>query len=298
MVAGQLLVTLDTADLRARLDAQLASLAEARARLNLADKTQETNQQLLLRNFISQNAVDTSRSGVDVGAANVKAAEVQVAIARRALDDAQVRAPFAGVVAKRMVNAGEKAAPDTALLQIVDLARMEIEALVPLSEIPMVRLGQGISFTVDGFDKRAFDGRVERISPAAESGSRSISVFVSLPNADGALKGGMLASGKLAIAARAAVNTVPSAALQEEGGQFFVFTVKDGLLDRRPVLVGSRSVEAGLVEITDGPPVGTDVVAVRAEGLKHGLKATLKSAALSSATSKPGTPSSAPAPKG
>ena len=298
VVAGQLLVTLDTADLRARLDAQLASLAEARARLNLADKTQETNQQLLLRNFISQNAVDTSRSGVDVGAANVKAAEAQVAIARRALDDAQVRAPFAGVVAKRMVNAGEKAAPDTALLQIVDLARMEIEALVPLSEIPMVRLGQGISFTVDGFDKRAFDGRVERISPAAESGSRSISVFVSLPNADGALKGGMLASGKLAIAARAAVNTVPSAALQEEGGQFFVFTVKDGLLDRRPVLVGSRSVEAGLVEITDGPPVGTDVVAVRAEGLKHGLKATLKSAAVSSATSEPGTPSSAPAPKG
>ncbi len=296
--AGQLLVTLDTADLGARLDAQLASLAEAKARLSLADKTQETNQQLLARNFISQNAVDTSRSGVDVGLANVKAAEAQVAIAKRALDDALVRSPFAGIVAKRHVNAGEKAAPDTPRMQIVDLSRLEVEALVPLSEIPMVKLGQTITFTVDGFDKRAFNGTVDRISPAAELGSRAISVFVSLPNVDGALKGGMLASGKMAIAARAPVNTVPSSALQEEGGQFYVFTLKEGLLDRRPVVIGARSAETGLVEITDGPAAGTDVVAVKAEGLKHGLKASLKQAPVTTVRTEPGTPASAPASKG
>lgn len=298
VTTGQLLVTLDTADLRARLDAQKASLAEAQARLRLADKTQENNQLLLARNFISHNAVDASRSGVDVSAANVNAAQAQVAIAQRALDDALVRAPFAGIVAKRMVNAGEKAAPDTPLLQIVDLSRMEIEALVPLSEIPMVRVGQGISFTVDGFDKRSFNGTVDRISPAAELGSRAISVFVSLPNADGALRGGMLASGKLAIAARAPVNTLPGSAVQEEGGQFFVYTVKQGRLDRRPVVIGSRSPDSGLVEITEGPPAGTDVVAVKAEGLKHGLKATLKSAPVSTVATEPPTPASAPPSRG
>ncbi len=290
---GQLLLVLDTGDLKARVDSQMAALAEAKAKLTLATKNQDTNAQLLAKNFISQNAVDTTQNAVDVAQANVNAAQAQLAIARRALEDAQVRAPFAGIVAKRMINPGEKVSPDTPLMQVVDLAQMEIETQVPVAEIPLIKVGQEISFKVDGFDGRAFNGNVGRINPAAEPGTRSISVFVTLPNPDLALKGGMFAAGKVVIAGTAPVNALPMQAIREEGGQTFVYTVKDGQLDRKPVSLGRKNNDADYVEIREGLTPGTQVVAVKADGLKQGAKATLKVAQAASSSPAPNASTSA-----
>ncbi len=287
--AGQLLVTLDTGDLKARVDSQMAAVAEAKARLSLAGKNQDTNAQLLAKNFISQNAVDTTQNAVDVAQANVNAAQAQLAIVKRALDDAQVRAPFAGIVAKRMINPGEKVSPDTPLMQVVDLAQMEIETQVPVAEIPLIKLGQEISFKVDGFDGRSFNGQVGRINPAAEPGTRSISVFVTLPNADLALKGGMFASGKVVVAGTAPVNALPTVAVREEGGQSFVYTLKDGQLDRKPISLGRKNSDSDYVEIREGLAPGTQVVAVKADGLKQGAKAVLKVAQAAASSPTPNT---------
>lgn len=279
VTAGQILVTLDTADLRARLDTQHASLAEMKARLELAKKNEANSRQLLSKGFISQNAFDAIASNVEITAANLKSAEAQAAIAQRALADATIRAPFAGIVAKRLINVGEKLNPDSPVMHIVDLSRMELEAMVPVAEIPGVKIGQEIAFKVDGFNERAFKGQVERINPAAETGSRSIAVFVTLPNADAALKGGMFASGRLAALSRGAVSAIPLVALREEGGQNYVLIVKNDKIDRKPVTAGTRNVDMGLVEIRERLEPGTTVVAVKMEGLKPGAKAIIKNAA-------------------
>ncbi|MEI6736909.1 MAG: efflux RND transporter periplasmic adaptor subunit, partial [Pseudomonadota bacterium] len=276
VAAGQILVSLDTADLRARHDAQQAVVAEMKARLDLAGKNEANNRQLLAKNFISQNALDAVTSSAEVARANLQSAEAQSAISQRALNDAAIRAPFAGTIAKRMVNIGEKVSPDTAVMHVVDLARMEMEAMVPVAEIPGVKIGQSISFTVDGFAARQFTGKVERINPSADAGSRSIAVFVSLPNADQSLKGGMFASGKLAAQSRGLVNAVPMVAVREEGGQSFVFTIEKEKIARKPVTAGIRSVDFGLVEIREGLADGAQVVAVKMEGLKPGVKAIIK----------------------
>jgi RND family efflux transporter MFP subunit len=285
--AGQVLLTLDTRDLKARVDSAQAALAEAKARLSLASKNQDTNAQLLAKNFISQNAVDTTQNAVDVAQANVNNSQAQLDIAKRALEDTQVHAPFAGIVAKRMINPGEKVSPDTPLMQVVDLAQMEIETQVPVSEIPLVKLGQEISFKVDGFEGRSFNGVVGRINPAAEPGTRSISVYVTLPNPDQALKGGMFANGKVVVAGTAPVNALPAMAVREEGGQTFVYTLKDGQLDRKPVSLGRKNSDSDYVEIRDGLPPGTQVVAVKAEGLKQGAKASLKVAQAAASSPTP-----------
>ncbi|MFN7673689.1 MAG: efflux RND transporter periplasmic adaptor subunit, partial [Betaproteobacteria bacterium] len=128
VASGQVLISLDTADLRARYDAQMASVAEMKARLDLARKNEANNRQLLQRNFISQNAFDAVSNTAEVAHANLKSAEAQAAISQRALNDATIRAPFNGIVAKRMVNVGEKVSPDMSVVQIVDLSRMELEA--------------------------------------------------------------------------------------------------------------------------------------------------------------------------
>jgi membrane fusion protein (multidrug efflux system) len=276
VAAGAPLLSLDTADLQARYDAQMAAVAEARARLDLARKNQKNNQALLEKAFISQNAYDSVLSSVQVAEAGVQSVEAQAAIARRALADAQVRSPFAGIVAKRWVNVGDKVSADMPVAHVVDLGRMELEAPIPASEIPHVKVGQEISFRVDGFGHRAFSGKVERVNPAAESGSRSIHVFVTLPNADGALKGGMFASGTLATAMGAEVDVIPASAVIEEGGQSFVYVLRNGKVERRSVILGARNAERGVIAVREGLEKGVPVIAVKAEGLKPGAGAVVK----------------------
>ncbi len=292
VAAGQVLVSLDTADLRARYDAQMASVAEMKAKLDLAMKNEANNRLLLQKNFISQNAFDAVSNTAEVARANLRSADAQAAISQRALSDATIRAPFTGIVAKRMVNIGEKVSPDMSVIQVVDLTRMELEASVPVGEIPGIKIGQEILFTVDGFADRQFQGKVERINPSAEAGSRSISVFLALPNPEQTLKGGMFATGKLAAQSRGAVNAIPLVALREEGGQSFVFVVEKDKVERKPVAAGTRNVDIGMVEIKGGLDVGAQVVAVKMEGLKAGAKAILKSTAteVGSSTTAPATP--------
>ena len=273
---GQILAEIDKADLNARLDAQLAQFEEAKARWSIADKNREGNLKLLKQNFISQNAFDTTNSTLDAMAASVRSAEAQVQLARNARQDAVIRAPLTGIVAKRMVNGGEKVGPDSPMFTVVDLTKMEIEAPLAASEIPSVVAGQLASFKVDGFNDRVFEGRVERINPITEQGSRSITLYLSVANRDGLLKGGMFAKGLLVLNKRQPTTVVSLAAVQDDAGQSYVLTLENGKLARRNVTLGMREAELGLVEINSGLEPGVQVVSARMVGLKPGVAAVIK----------------------
>lgn len=277
---GQVLAQIDTRDLQARLDAQAAALAEARARLDIALKNRENNQALLRQKFISQNAFDTTQSVYDGAEASMRSADAQLRVARKALEDAAIRAPFDGIIAKKMVNPGEKAAVDSPLFAIVDLSRMEIQAPAPASEIPAVRVGQPASFRVDGFGNRDFEGRVERINPVTEQGSRSITLYISVANRDGALRGGMFAKGQIVVDKTAPAAVIPASAIREEAGQSYVYTIEDGKIGKRAVRVGLTEPQQGLVEVKSGLESGLHVVSARVSGLKPGSPAIMKPAAM------------------
>lgn len=283
---GQLLVEIDTVDLQARLDAQVAALEEAKARLSIATKNRDNAQKLLTQGFISRNAYDTTQSGFDAAAAAVNSAEAQVRLARNAMRDAVVRAPIDGIVSHRNVHPGEKVGIDSPLIALVDLARMEIEALVPSSEVPAIRAGQAATFRVDGFGDRVFGGRLERINPTTEPGSRAITVYLSVGNQDGVLRGGMFAKGAVVLDKSAPAPVIPASAVREEAGQAYVFTIEQGKVARRPVQLGLREEQTGLVEVTSGLEQGASVVRASTIGLKAGLAATVKSPA--AATRKQG----------
>ncbi len=273
---GQILAQIDTTDLQSRLDAQAAALEEARARLSLAAKNRENNRQLLRRKFISQNAFDTTQSAFEAAAAAVKSAEAELRIASKAMEDAAVRAPFGGIVARRHVNAGEMVGVDSPLFSLVDLGRMEIEAPAPASDVPQVRPGQAASFHVDGFGERRFTGRVERINPTTEEGSRSILLHISVGNPDGTLRGGMFAKGEIVLERTANVPVVPVSAIREEAGQSFVYALEAGRITRRPVKLGRSEPREGVVEVRSGLEQGVSVVSARVAGLKAGAPAALK----------------------
>ncbi len=273
---GQVLAEIDTADLTARLDAQVAALEETRARWSMAEKNRESNLKLLKQNFISQNAYDTANSTLEASAASVRSAEAQVRLAKNAMQDAVIRAPIGGIVAKRMVNGGEKVGADSAMFTIVDLAAMEIEAPAPASEIPGVKVGQIATFKVDGFHDRIFEGRLERINPVTEQGSRSITLYLSVANRDGSLKGGMFAKGSLILDKIAQAPVVAQGAVRDEAGQAYVFTLEAGKIAKRNVSLGMAEPVAGLVEVKSGLEVGAKVVAARMVGLKAGAAAMLR----------------------
>ena len=288
--AGQLLVRIDTADLEAKLIERTGALESARAQLAMAAKTQATNQALLKQNFISQNAYDNSESSFGVSQGGVKSAEAQVQLARNALRDANVASPLAGVVAKRHVQPGEKVAFDSPLVTVVDLTELELQAAVPASDVPELALGKAVELSIDGFGERRFTGRVERINPAAEPGTRAILVYVGIPNPDGALRGGMFATGRIALAASAPVTTLPATAVRTEAGQTFVWTVEGGKLVKRGVVTGRRDDAAGRIEIKTALPPDVPVLAARFDNLKDGAPAMVKAPA----PVPPPAPASAP----
>jgi RND family efflux transporter MFP subunit len=279
--AGQVLARLDTADLEAKLNDRIGALEASRAQLALAEKTRTQNHALLKQGFISQNAYDSAESNLSVTQGTLKSFEAQVQLARNALRDAVVTAPLSGTMAKRHVQPGEKVNFDSPLFTIVDLAKMELQAMVPANDIPEIRSGMAVELSIDGFGDRAFGGLVDRINPMTEAGTRAILVFVQIPNPDAALKGGMFATGRIRLAAGAPVPTLPTAAIRTESGQAFVWTIEGGKLIRRNVALGRRDEAAERVEIKSALPAETQVLAARFDNLKDGGPAVMRAPAAS-----------------
>lgn len=274
--AGQVLARIDTADLDAKLIERTGALESARAQLALAAKTRATNQTLLKQNFISQNAFDNSESSYNVTQGAVKSAEAQVQMARNALRDAVAISPLTGLVGKRHVQPGEKVAFDSPLVTVVDLTDMELQAAVPAVDVPGVGIGKSVELVIDGFGERRFTGRVGRINPSTEPGTRSILVYVGIPNPDRSLRGGMFATGRIALAAGTPVATLPATAVRTEGGQAFVWTLEDGKLVKRNVVTGARDDAAGHIEIRTVLPAGVPVLGAHFDNLKDGAPAIVK----------------------
>jgi len=287
--AGQRLGMIDTADLESKLIERQGALESARAQMSLAEKTRASNQKLLNEKFISQTAFDGSQSGYDVAKGNVKSIEAQVKLAENALRDAEINAPIAGVVGKRHAQPGEKVAFDAPLVTVLDLSDLELQALVAAMDVPGLAVGMTVELSVDGFGERKFAGRIARISPSTEPGTRAILVYVALRNPDAALRSGMFANGRVALAASEPIASLPQAAVRTEAGQSFIWVIVDGKLARRIVTIGRRDEAAGLIEVRSPLPKSLPVLATRFENLKEGSPALVKAPSpTSEAMSKPG----------
>ncbi len=239
VAVGQTVAEFDTAQLRAQLAERTATHESAKAQLATTERTRQANAQLVKQNFISQNAFDTADSAYQAQLAAVAAARAQLEQTQILMGDAVVRAPIAGTVAKRNVQSGEKVAFDAPLLSIVDLSQLEVQAQVPVSDVAQLRTGMPAQVEIEGIAGRKFAGRVERINPSTEPGTRTINIYVSLPNEDSLLRAGMFARVALVTSAEAEVPALPISALRVDNGTTFVWTVVDGKLVRRLVERGA-----------------------------------------------------------
>jgi len=270
---GQVLAEFDTAQVRMQLAEREATLESARAQLLQAERTRDVNLQLVKQNFISQNAFDTADAAYRAQVAAVAAARAQLEQTKLLLADAVVHAPIGGLVAKRHVQPGEKVGFDAPLLAIVDLAQLEVQAQAAVSDIGQITTGAHAEVEIEGLADRRFTGRVERINPSTEPGSRTIHVYVSLANEDSLLRAGMFARVRLQGREQREVATLPLSAVRDEAGRSVVWVIADGKIARRPVTVGRRDERAQLVEIVSGLSPDERVIATKFDNLRDGLAA-------------------------
>jgi len=177
------------------------------------------------------------------------------------------------------VQPGEKVGPDAQLLSIVDLSRLEVQAQAPVAEVARLQPGAQVDVEVEGLSGQHFRGLLERINPSADAGSRSINLYVALPNERQLLRAGMFATLRLGLESDRPVLSLPEEAVREEAGQRWVWVYKDGRLARRVVSVGRRDEQAHVVEMVGGVEAGDQVLATRFDGLRDGALAKVAGAA-------------------
>ncbi len=259
--AGQVVAKMDSTEYEAKLAQARGNLNSAKAQQEIAAKARDNNAALVERGFISKNAFDNSASQYAGAKASVDAAQGALDVAQKQLNDTVLRAPISGLVSARNAQPGEKVSPDYKLLEIVNLQKMELEAAVPASEIARIAIGQSVRLHIEGMPQ-SFDGKVVRINPAAQAGSRSIPVYVQVANPNNQLRAGMFAEGKLVLNSKPGVLALPHSAVRRDGNGAYVFTVDNGKIARKPVNTGSegQSGDEPRIEIVSGLDFGAQVI--------------------------------------
>ena len=271
---GETLARIDPTEVQARVAGRQADVEAARAQLVWAEKNRATQKALLEKSFISQNAFDNVQSNYDVAVAKLRAAEADLVVARKSLGDAVLTAPFSGIAAQRHAQPGERVALDARIITIVDLGRLELAAAVPSAAIAQVRVGQKVAFRVDGFGEREFAGRIERINPATDAGSRAITVYAVIDNPGDVLRAGIFAQGVLSLGRSEGVLAVPASAVREQAGQTYVYALVDGSVRRKSVKVAPADTSARL-QVAEGLAPGDRIVRNNLGTLREGVAARL-----------------------
>ena len=259
--AGQVVVKLDTSEYEARVAQARGNLNNARAQMEIATKSRDNNLALVEKGFISKNAFDNSASQYAAAKASVDSAQGALDIVLKSLNDTVSRAAISGLVSVRHVQPGEKVAMDSRLLEIVNLQQLELEAAVPSSEISKVAIGQRVELRIEGLSQR-FDGKVVRINPATQAGSRSVPVYVQIANPQNLLRVGMFADGRLLLSSKAGVVTLPQSAVRKVNDGSFVFAIVNNKIERLPVTLGNTGLvgDDHHIEITSGLEFGAQVI--------------------------------------
>jgi membrane fusion protein (multidrug efflux system) len=285
--AGQVIGEIDLADLQTRVSDRAALVESAQASLLEAERQHTANVGLASQNFISSTALQTSQAKLDSARAQLKSAQAQLAVSRIGVKEATLAAPISGIVGKRHVVPGEKVSAEQQVVTVVDLSTLELAGSVGTHEISLLRPGLAVEVKVEG-QNDPVPGRIDRIAPAAEAGTRAIGVVVVLDNKDERFRAGQYAQARVLLADDAQRLTVPSGAVGQASGQDFVWKIENGALVRRLVITGRKDPAAGRVEVSKGIGSEAQILAARFDNLKEGAPARVVAQRGGASASAPG----------
>jgi membrane fusion protein (multidrug efflux system) len=286
--AGQVLAQVDARDIAAQVRSAEASLTFARS-------TAERSERLWKDRVVTQAEYERDAAGL-------AAAQATLDQQRTRLGYASVRAPIAGVIVEKSVEAGDVVQGQTRLFTVADVSTLLVRVQVSELEVTRIRTGEPVRVVVDALDGAPITGRVRRVFPTADTVTRMVPVEVALTGvAVRRLKPGFLARVTFELGARGDVLLVPARAVVGPNGARAVFAVRGDRVERKPVRIGETS--GARVEVLEGLAAGDTVVVAGTDDLRDGgtvrvVRPVGEGASRPTAvTGTPGTPGTSPRPQ-
>ncbi|MBS0204587.1 MAG: efflux RND transporter periplasmic adaptor subunit [Planctomycetes bacterium] len=252
--AGEVLVRLDDADLRAKLEQSLAAVTAAEAAHLQAISDEKRYAGLLKSNAVSRQDYEKTATAVKSSEAELRRAREIVKEVQATLDWATVRSPMAGTVIDKKVDVGDLVRPGQMLVSLFDPKRMQLVSSVRESLAQRLEVGQEIGVEIEGLGKHC-TGTISEIVPEAQAASRAFQVKVTGPCPTG-IYTGMFARMQIPLEEED-VLVVPRVAVRNVGQLELVDVVDSGHTSRRAVRTG-RSFDAD-VEVLSGLQAGEQV---------------------------------------
>jgi RND family efflux transporter MFP subunit len=267
---GQVLARFVSVEQEALAQSAEADRVAANTELTTANWNLEQSKELFREGAIPERDLRAAEGAAAAARAQLAAAQSRLRSATMALSDTRVLAPVSGVIETRSVSPGERVTRSQPLFTLVRSDVLELAASVPATQAADVRTGQTIRFSAAN---RTVIGRVARVSPTVDPQSRAVTVYVQIPNADGSLRGGTFATGRLVLSTGEVI-AVPTSAIRHraDGGQPFVYRITAGELDTAPVQIGFNDEATGQVEIVEGLKAGDRIVIGNVGTLGRGMK--------------------------
>jgi RND family efflux transporter MFP subunit len=214
---------------------------------------------------------DIARNNAEQQYQSLLAAQARLTLARKALTDTVVRAPFAGAVEQRFVSVGDYVSRGTKAVSVVRINPMRVELTVPGQYLASLAPGRTVSLQVDAYPGKTFTGKIRYVSPSLKSDSRALVIEAVVPNETGELKPGLFATAQIEQASSTPAILVPSTAIRTTTGTSRVYVVSSaGTVEERIVTTGQTV--GDLVEVTSGLTRGETVATSNVAQLGDGVR--------------------------
>ena len=255
---GQVLARIDDLAIRDGYESAASAVRAADGAAQVARRNVQRMEALAAEGAVAERAVEDTRTAALAAERQLADAKAALAQAEKLLGKTVLRAPISGVVAERSANAGDIVQPGMPILTVVDPSSMQLEASVPSEQLAYVRIGAPVEFRVNGYTQ-AFTGTVDRVSPVADPVTRQVRVFISIPNAQNRLVGGLFADGRIQAETHAGL-VAPATAVQMVAGgadgRAEALRIRNGVVELVEVTVGLRDVRSETVEVAGGIAAG------------------------------------------
>lgn len=275
--AGQVLARVDPTEYQARQRQAQQQADAAKAQVDIAQRQYDNNKALVDQGFISQTALITSQASLNGAKATYMAAVAALDVTHKAMDDANLKAPFTGQIAQRLVPQGERVAIDARIVEIVNLSQLELEAALPANDAAQVRVGMKAQLQVEGLGQPV-EARVLRINPSAQAGSRSVLIYLGVAGREG-LRQGLFAEGALGTQTVQAM-AVPLTSVRTDKPLPYVQVIEGKAVRHVNVKTGARTeVQGRAMVAVEGLTEGMQVLAASAGAVREGVQIKFTAAA-------------------
>ena len=271
---GDVLVKLDETAIRDSLGSAEAAAQASGQALVQAERQLERLKTLRASGMTSLQALDDAEVRRNSAQSEAAAARTRAVLARQQLQRTLVRAPFDGVVSERKVSAGDTAAIGKELLKVIDPTSMRFEGRVSADRISAVKIGQPVSFRINGYGEQAFQGVVKRIDPSANNVTRQVEVLVGFVNAIQPKVSGLYGEGRIDADTRS-VLMLPEVALVKAGDKAYAWRLKDNMLNKAALEIGARDARTGAYEVRSGLAAGDLVMRTPSSSFRDGQKVAM-----------------------